>query len=44
MSKVVIELEFDQAYMTTDEEAKVEIYNHLQELMSDGSLCYTIEE
>jgi len=44
MSKVVIELEFDKDYMPSDSELKLEVYDYLQELMSDGSLCYTIEE
>jgi hypothetical protein len=44
MSKVVIELEFDKDYMPNDQELKQEVYDYLEELMSDGALHYTIEE
>lgn len=44
MSKVVIELEFDKDYMPSDQELKQEVYDYLGELMSDGTLHYTIEE
>lgn len=44
MSKVVIELEFDKDYMPSDSELKLEVYDYLQELISDDTLHYTIEE
>lgn len=45
MSKVVIELEFEHDDFNADPNTlKEAVYDYLQELMSDGSLCYTIEE
>lgn len=44
MSKVVIELEFDKDYSPSDQELKLKVYDYLNDLMSDGTLHYTIEE